>query len=195
MRHLPGDIIFVTNGAGKIFKSEIDNFNKDSVHLQIISTYEYENKLSNINLCIPKLKNTERFEFALEKCAEMGITNFFIYESSRSFARGEKIDRWNKILLAAMKQSLLSYLPEIKRIYKISELQNLDGELIIFEQNSDNLFKEYKFNKDKKYYLIFGPEGGLSPDELNLFNKANIFNLAENRLRSETAIIKAVSLL
>lgn len=195
MRHTPGDIMYVTNGEGKIFKSVIKELQKDTVHLNTIEEYNFENKFNNVNFCIPKLKSNERFEFALEKCVELGITNFIIYESSRSITKGEKADRWNKILVSAMKQSLHSYLPVIKGITTLRKLLSFSGEKIIFEQHSDKSFKEFEFLKSEEYYFIFGPEGGLSPEEINLFDTSNIYNLASNRLRSETAIIKAASLL
>lgn len=195
MRHVPGDILYVTNGEGKIFKSVIQAFEKDSVQLSAVEEYSFENKFRHINFCIPKLKSNERFEFALEKCVELGVTNFIIYESSRTISKGEKAERWNKILLSAMKQSLHSYLPIIKGVTTLKKISSFEGEKILFEQHTTNLFKGIEFQKGKDYYLIFGPEGGLTTDEITLFGSANVFNLAENRLRSETAIIKAACLL
>ena len=69
------------------------------------------------------------------------------------------------------------------------------GRKIGFEQNSSNKINNLKLIPDINYYFIFGPEGGLDKDELELFNPENIYNLAENRLRTETAIIKAACLL
>ncbi len=113
MRHSIDDEVYVTNGEGKIFKSKISEINKNSLTAIIEDTMEYENKFSNITFCIPKLKSPDRFEFALEKCVELGITNFIVFDSERTVAKGNKIERWNKILISAMKQSLRSYLPKI----------------------------------------------------------------------------------
>jgi 16S rRNA (uracil1498-N3)-methyltransferase len=131
----------------------------------------------------------------LEKCAELGITNFIIFESKRTISRGNKTDRWNKILISAMKQSLKCYLPDIKVVNSVKEIFSLNGGKIGFEQNSSNKIGSLKIIPDVNYYFIFGPEGGLDTDELELFDPENIYNLAENRLRTETAIIKVACLL
>ena len=195
MRHSVGDILHVTDGKGNIYETQIDNISKHSISAKPTNTFHYENTKQNIYFCIPRLKNPDRFEFALEKCAELGITNFVIFESRRSVSKGQKIERWNKILLSAMKQSLRSYLPEIKVVNSIKEIFSLNGEKIGFEQNSANKIAALKINPGVNYYLIFGPEGGLDNDELALFKPESIYNLADNRLRTETAIIKAASLL
>jgi 16S rRNA (uracil1498-N3)-methyltransferase len=195
MRHADGDILYVTDGKGNIYESQINNIDKHSISVTPIKTFQYENVKHNIYFCIPKLKNPDRFEFALEKSTELGITNFIIFESKRSVSKGQKTDRWNKILLSAMKQSLRSYLPEIKVVNSLKEIFSFTGEIIGFEQNTPNKIADLKINPDRNYYLIFGPEGGLDREELHLFNPDNIYNLAENRLRAETAVIKVASLL
>ena len=195
MRHFEQDIIYITDGNGNIYESQINSINKNSLSAVSLKTYHYENVKQNIFFCIPKLKNADRFEFALEKCAELGITNFIIFESKRTISRGNKTDRWNKILISAMKQSLKCYLPEIKVVNSVKEIFSLNGGKIGFEQNSSNKIGSLKIIPDVNYYFIFGPEGGLDTDELELFDPENIYNLAENRLRTETAIIKAACLL
>ena len=195
MRHSVHDIIYITDGKGKIYESKINHISKNSLSAKPLKSYQYENTKQNIYFCIPKLKNPDRFEFALEKCVELGITNYIIFESRRTVSRGDKLDRWNKILLSAMKQSLRCFLPEIKIVNSMNEIFDFDGEKIGFEQNSANMIDSLKIIPGVNYYLIFGPEGGLDKDELELFNPENIYNLAENRLRTETAIIKAASLL
>ena len=116
MRSKICDTIYITNGYGLIFKTEILSFKKDNLSTRIIETIKTENKFENIFFCIPKLKNPDRFKFAIEKCVELGITNFIIFESKRTIAKGTNIKRWEKIALAAMKQSLRAYLPKIKLV-------------------------------------------------------------------------------
>jgi 16S rRNA (uracil1498-N3)-methyltransferase len=195
MRHSEQDIIYITDGNGNIYESKLDKINKYSLSAEPVKTYHYENYKQNIFFCIPKLRNSDRFEFALEKCVELGITHFIIFESRRTVAKGEKTDRWNKILVSAMKQSLRCHVPNLKVVNSVKEIFALNGGKIGFEQNSSNTIANLKIIPDINYYFIFGPEGGLDHDELELFNPENIYNLAENRLRTETAIIKAASLL
>ena len=194
MRHNIGDELYVTNGQGKIFNGLIDRINKDSIDLSIRKIIEYNNPLANIIFCIPKLKSSDRFEFSLEKCTELGITQFIVFESERTIAKGNKLERWEKIVLSAMKQSLLSYLPKISVVNNIGDVLNQNCKKIVLEQNAKRDLKELELNNEN-YLFIFGPEGGLSKNELELFEEHEKYKIAENRLRSETAIIKSASII
>lgn len=195
MRHKPKDKIHFTNGKGSIFTGEILSIDKEKLTTSIIKQHTYSNNFSNVVFCIPKLKNPDRFEFALEKCVELGITRFIVHNSLRSVSKGEKIERWNKILVTAMKQSLRSFLPVIEDVMDYSVLIKLPGEKIISDQNADRSIGELRLSDDKNYYFIFGPEGGLAEEELNAATSKKIFKLAENRLRSETAVIKCAAII
>ena len=194
MRNSVGDNLYITTGTGLIFKTEITSIENDKLSARIIETIQKENKFENIFFCIPKLKNPDRFKFAIEKCVELGITNFIIYESARTIAKGTNIKRWEKIALAAMKQSLRAYLPNIKVVKNLSVIAELNGEKIIFDQTAKRKFKS-RFITDRKCYLIFGPEGGLTENEINIFDTDLIYSLSDHRLRSETAIVKVASLI
>ena len=195
MRHGTNDEIYITNGEGKIFKSQIVETSKKNVISKIQKEYSYEEKFPNIIFCIPRLRSAERFEFAFEKCTELGVTNFIIYQAKRSVPKKVNLVRVEKILVAAMKQSLLSWLPKVKYINSLKELNLTKGEKIIFEQDSEVYFSRELLKPDMNYLLIFGPEGDFAPDELNSLTSSVKYNLAENRLRTETAIIKAAALL
>lgn len=200
MRHKSKDIIYITDGLGKIYKCIIDLITNEKAECLIEQIFSYENKLSNIVFCIPRLKSQDRFEFAIEKCVELGITNFLFFESERTVAKGIKLERIQKLLLSAMKQSIRSWLPKIYYVKKLDELNDYDGEKILFDQKSNQRFFNYVIEnkevlKTKKIYLIFGPEGGLSKQEVESFDSQKILRLTENRLRSETAIVTAASIL
>jgi len=199
MRHKIGDEIFVTDGKGVIYKTEIERFEKKSLLARIISTTSYPNKFSTITFCIPRLRSTDRFEFALEKCVELGITNFIVFDSQRTVAKGEKLDRWQKILTAAMKQSLRSWLPTVKYCKSVKEIIELDGKKIFFGQNAtDSLLNYFVSNHQPQitnHFFLFGPEGGFSNEELRVMSEEIKIKLTDNRLRSETAIVTAASII
>jgi 16S rRNA (uracil1498-N3)-methyltransferase len=194
MRNSIGDTIYITNGDGSIIKCVVVNIERDKLSAKILDEIIYENRLGNIFFCIPRLKNPDRFKFAIEKSVELGIVNFIIYESERTVSKGTNIKRWDKIALSAMKQSLSSFKPNIQPVKSLDEIENFNGEKIIFEQNAD---KKFHFQNDSNvdYYFIFGPEGGLTNDELMLFENSFTYSLGVRRLRTETAIIKVASLL
>lgn len=195
MRHSAGDALNVTDGKGSIYACEIADIRKDHLIARVRNRITYENKLKNICFCIARLKSADRFEFALEKCVELGITNFIVFEAIRSVSKGEKLERWQKVLVSSMKQSLRSYLPEIKFYKNLSDIKKLEGEKIIFEQHSDKRFSGFAPAEGRMHYLVFGPEGGLDKNEIDLFDAGSVYCLTENRLRSETAVITASAII
>ncbi len=200
MRHKIDDILYVTDGKGTIHKSTISVIEKNKVVAAIAESTKYDNKFSNIWFCVPRLRSADRFEFALEKSVELGITNFIVFDSQRTVAKGEKIERWGKILLAAMKQSLRAWLPKIQYVKSINEIVKLDGTKILFDQNAEQTFQSFLPTLNSQFsilncFFIFGPEGGFTNEECRVLNEERTLRLTENRLRSETAIVAAASIL
>ncbi len=206
MRHKIGDSIYVTDGYGTIYQSSISSIEKKKVIAEVIESTKYENKFAGIWFCIPRLKSADRFEYALEKSVELGITNFIVFDSTRTVAKGEKIERWEKILIAAMKQSLRAWLPKVSYVKNLSEIYKFAGTKILFDQNAETTLNSFLPILHSQFatlncFFIFGPEGGFTEDELSLPAEAGMANgelrirLTENRLRSETAIVTAASLL
>ena len=193
MRNSVGEIIFITDGLGQLYKSKIVEISKKKLIAEIIETIHQQSKAENIFFCLPILKNTDRIKFAIEKCVELGIINFILFTSSRTIPQKIKLDKFQKTALAAMKQSLRTFLPEI-RSATFNDITKIEANKIIFDQHSKNLF-DGKSESTKSTYLLFGPEGGFNESELNSISEENRYCLSSHRLRSETAILKCASLL
>lgn len=193
MRNIAGKELFVTDGKGVIYKTKISSISKNELTAEVINKFIYENKGKNITFCIPILKNPDRLKFAVEKSVELGITNFILFNSKYSVRKRIKLESLNKTALAAMKQSLRAFIPEINSS-GFEEIIDRNGKKIILEQNSDKVF-DGKINLGEQTYFLFGPEGGFDENEINSVKPEDRFKLAENRLRSETAIVKCASLL
>ena len=198
MRHSVGDTLHVTDGVGNYFETTISEITKGSVKSSIRNRKKYKNELENIFFCFPRLKSSSRFEFELEKSIELGITNFIIFNSERTIPKGEKLERWNKIALAAMKQSLRTYLPKIEYANSLKNIGKYEVKKIFFDQKSKielvDFLKEDK-NDNEILFFIFGPEGGLSGRELSFFENSKQLRLTNNRLRAETAVVTAASVI
>ena len=198
MRHKVDDILYVADGRGSIHKSVISGVEKNKVTVTVKETIKFENGFSNIWFCIPRLKNPDRFEFAIEKSVEPGITNFIVFDSKRTVAKGAKIERWEKILMAAMKQSLRAWLPQIQYVKSVNEIMKLEGTKVLFDQNAEETFRNSLLTNQQtpatNRYFIFGPEGGFDNSELKM-ESLELIRLTENRLRSETAVVTAAAIL
>lgn len=193
MRHRVGDKIYLTNGFGEIFFCQIVKFQNNKVSAAVLEKYSFTKKFPNITLCIPILRNMERFEFALEKSVELGINQFILFRSKYSVSKNFNRKRIERIIISAMKQSLQCWLPIIRYADTIFEIAKLNDEKIIFDQSGEEYFSREQVKNDLNYLFIFGPEGGLSKDEINSLNSKLIYKLSDNRLRTETAVIKAIS--
>ncbi len=198
MRHQFGDLLYVTDGKGTIYKSTISLIEKRKLVVTIIESTKYENSFSNVWFCVPRLKSSDRFEFALEKSVELGITNFIVFDSKRTVAKGEKIERWEKIAMAAMKQSLRAWLPNIQFIKSINEIEKLNGKKILFDQNASISLRQFLSKNHQSpitnNYFIFGPEGGIDNGEWRI-EDLELIRITENRLRTETAVVSAASVM
>ena len=193
MRNSPGEIIHITDGAGFFFKAVITEISRSKLIADIIESNQFQNKASNLIFCVPVLKNSDRLKFAIEKCVELGVTNFILFTSKHTIPKKVNSEKLKSTAVSAMKQSLQTFLPVIT-VSSFDEIINLDGTKVIFDQHSAKIFTG-KVNSDKPVYLLFGPEGGFEKSELKLVKDENKFYLSPNRLRSETAIIQCASLL
>jgi 16S rRNA (uracil1498-N3)-methyltransferase len=195
MRNKIGDKLFATDGNGKLFESKIISISKDGLTADIIKVIQYKNELEHFTFCIPNLKNPERFKFAIEKCVELGVTNFIFYQADHSINKKFNPERIEKIVLASMKQSLRAFLPKIEAINSVTDLVKSASGILLFEQTASTKLSDFKLDEDKKYIFVFGPEGGFSENEFTLLKDSTKLKLTENRLRSETAIVKAASMI
>lgn len=198
MRHKEDDRLYITDGSGNIYSANITSIDKSEVVAEIVKKYTYPNNYSNLYFCIPLLKSQDRFESAIEKCVELGITNFIVFSSERCIGKKPKLERWQKIITAAMKQSLRSWMPNIDFIGSIDKINNLTGSKYIFDQIADEEFTKIAQGiKDESTncFFVFGPEGGLTEKEIESYDDGIRLQLTGNRLRSETAIIAAASII
>ncbi|MCL6495671.1 MAG: RNA methyltransferase, partial [Ignavibacterium sp.] len=163
--------------------------------LSLTKSNKQKIKHPNFHFCIPILKNKDRLRFAIEKLIELGITNIIIYKAERAVSEKFNFDKYKKVAVETIKQSLQANLPVIKSIGSLTELNSFEGVKIIFDQNAEIKFDKNMIDIGDINYFIFGPEGGLTDKEMKSLNNQQKFSLAENRLRTETAIIKVASVL
>ncbi len=195
MRKKEGESIFVTNGKGAIYKSTIIELNKKEALLSILEIKKYKNSLEKISFYVPNLHNKERMRFAVEKLVELGFTNIIIFNSARTVAKGFNQSKWDKIGVAAVKQSLRAFLPNIS-FCKNLESKKINN-LILFDQNADSSISDVRseIESENSLSVLIGPEGGLTGREMEMLQPKYLLKLNDYRLRAETAVITAGALL
>ncbi|QQS37450.1 MAG: 16S rRNA (uracil(1498)-N(3))-methyltransferase [Ignavibacteriales bacterium] len=195
MRHKPGDKLYTTDGKGFLYEGTIEKISKDEIEINIISKKYFENVLENIWFCLPKIKSQDRIEFAIEKCTELGITNFIFYNAEREIKSNLKRTRIEKVAMSAMKQSLRLHLPKIEEVNSITDLNKFNHNLIVLEQKSPSRLSDLKIISGSQFYFLFGPEGGFSEKETSLICSENHYSLGLSRLRTETAAVSCASII
>lgn len=200
LRKKEADILKITNGKGFLFDAKI-TIASDKKCIAVITNSEQKPKPWNyyLHIAIAPTKNNDRIEWFLEKATEIGIDEITPIICSNSERRVVKIERFEKIIQAAMKQSLKFTLPKLNVPIKFSEFinQDIDGKVYIAhceEQERKSLSKI--INPSENTTLLIGPEGDFSPSEIEKALKKNYIpiSLGASRLRTETAGLVAVNM-
>ncbi len=205
LRHKEGDLIYFVDGVGGFYKAEITACLKESTQLKIIeSAHNYRKRNHHFHLAIAPTKNMDRIEWMVEKAVEAGIDEFSFLLCKKSERKVLKLDRLQKIVSSAMKQSVQAYLP------KLNELISFPNFIKNQEGNQSNKFIAWcgegekhslkSIQPNENVLVLIGPEGDFSEDETKLaFEKGfKGLSLGENRLRTETAglfVCNALSLI
>jgi len=192
-----GGIIHLTDGHGNLYECMIQNADPKKCIVNVISIKaEYLKRKNHLHIGIAPTKSMDRFEWFLEKATEIGIdeiTPVFCVHSERIRIKTERLQ---KILVAAMKQSLKAYLPKLNEPVEFIKLFSKDypGQKFIGYCESgeeDELQKVYQ--QGANALILIGPEGDFSPEEILLAKKEGFIpiSLGKSRLRTETAGIVA----
>lgn len=196
LRKKESDILFVTNGLGFLFKTEIALASDSKCTVNILSFDKQDEPKFNLHLVVAPTKMNERYEWFLEKATEIGVQEITPIICEHSERKIIKTDRFQKIIESAMKQSLHYYLPKFNEpiLYKDFIKKEIDGQKFIAhcEETDKKSFKnELKTNTDCT--ILIGPEGDFSVKEIQLALDNNYIpvSLGNTRLRTETAAIVA----
>lgn len=188
------DLITIIDGNGQSVIAEIVEITKKVVRFTIIESITKEKVLPEIHIAIAPTKSNDRFEYFLEKVTELGISEVTPILCSNSERKNIKLDRFEKIVMSATKQSGNLFLPKVNPMLKITDfLSQLDSETSYFiahcEDDSIKVELKHVLDNTKKVCILIGPEGDFTNEEINLAKDKKIkpVSLGETRLRTETA--------
>lgn len=197
LRHSVGDSMYVTNGNGLLINGKIINANPKHCELEIITSKQFSKTHDYyLHIGIAPTKNIDRFEWFLEKATEIGVDHITPLLCERSERKVVKNDRLEKILIAAMKQSVQYHLPVLDELQKYADFikKPFEGQRFIAHCLPDEkLSFKASLSQVKTIQILIGPEGDFSEHEIELALKQNFrpITLGNTRLRTETAGIVA----
>jgi 16S rRNA (uracil1498-N3)-methyltransferase len=205
LRKKENDILHITNGFGFLFGAKITIASDKKCIAKIISTEEKPKPWNYyLHIAIAPTKLNDKTEWFLEKATEIGIDEITPIFCSNSERRNIKLDRFEKIIQSAMKQSLKFTLPKINEPVKFADFINQDFEGTVciahcepFDKSSRQAEKKglkSVVHPSEKTTILIGPEGDFSSAEIKkaLDKKFVPISLGESRLRTETAALVAV---
>ncbi len=197
LRKKEGDILHFIDGVGGLYEGEIMEVHKKQCVLSIIKhTPSYNQRKVRLHIAIAPTKNINRLEWFLEKATEIGIDEITPILCDRSERKRIRIDRLEKILLSAAKQSLKAYLPKLNELTDYQNFIKKENDTLKYiaycnDDNLNHLKKEY--SPPQNVTILIGPEGDFSQKEIQLALENNYkgISLGDSRLRTETAGIVA----
>lgn len=197
LRKKDGDILHVTNGQGFLFETQVVLASDTKCTVQILSFEKKPEPNFKLHLAVSPTKMNERYEWFLEKATEIGIQEITPIICDRSERKVINIERFEKIILSALKQSNEVYLPKLNPAISFKEFikQNKKNGLQFIahceESNKKTLKAVLETNTDVT--VLIGPEGDFSEKEIELAfeHQFQPVSLGNTRLRTETAAVVA----
>ena len=199
MRMKRGSNINFFNKKGE-WLSEIIFLDRDRVEVKFLNKMKESSKQSNIELAICLVKKNP-METILQKATELGVSRITPIISERTEVKELNYERAQKIVIEATEQSNQFNPPEVSKVIKLKDfLEKLDSKtkFLFADVNSQNNLKKKDVEGDFLKTILIGPEGDFSPSERkSILAKANTtsFSISTNILRSDTAVISAISLI
>ena len=197
MRLKRGSKINFFNKEGE-WLSEIVFLERDRVEVKFLNKLKNSSTVSNIELAICLVKKTP-MEIILQKATELGVSKITPIISERTEVKELNLERANKITIEATEQSNQLKPPIINKVTKLKDFisNNKDIKIFFANVNSKYRLKSADIEKGQSISILIGPEGDFSPQELELIlatSNLTSFTLSKNILRTDTAVISAISL-
>lgn len=218
LRYRVGDKIEVSDGDGNEYICEIEEMEKDCILCRILEKVDIKRESDLFITVYQGLPKSTKMEIILQKLTECGVSEIVLVNTKRSVVNidskksDKKLDRWERIVYEAAKQSKRSKIPRLRGILSFSEaveeMKSMDISLSPYESEESNGIKEVlrsEYVKNimksedgtKKVGIFIGPEGGFEPEENDILKESGAFSvrLGPRIFRTETAGIVASSIL
>jgi 16S rRNA (uracil1498-N3)-methyltransferase len=199
LRTVKGDTLHLTDGKGFFYTAKITEAEAKKCSFEIIDKKQSAKRDYKIHIAIAPTKNADRIEWFVEKATEIGIDEISFMLCKNSERKNINLERIEKIVISAMKQSGQAWMPKISTLVPFKEVlkHNSYQKFIAFvdEKNPNHLKSMVKPNGN--YLVLIGPEGDFREEELSLALENNFqkVSLGKNRLRTETAGLVACQIL
>ena len=197
MRVKENEMFSLFNSSGE-WEAKILNISKGIVEFNVTKQLRQKENPKELWLAFSPIKSNY-FNFMIQKATELGVTKFIPIIFDRTIVRKINKERLEKVIIEASEQSNRINVPDIEDPKSLDDfLYNNKVDLIFTDLNSKNTKIDLKKVTDKPTCVIIGPEGDFSEEErakILKFSGVQPLKINENILRSETAVISAISII
>ena len=196
MRLKEKEVFSLFNSSGE-WEAKISNITKSIVEFNVTKQLRHKENTKDLWLAFSPIKSNY-FNFMIQKATELGVTKFLPIIFERTIVRKINKDRLEKVIIEAAEQSNRITVPSIEDPQKLKSFLNHDMDLIFTDLNTANTKIDLTKLANKPTCVIIGPEGDFSEherEEILKFNGVQSVKINENILRSETAVISALSII
>ena len=197
MRVKENEVFSIFNKEGE-WEAKILGISKSIVEFKTMKQLRQKENTKELWLAFSPIKSNYQ-NFMLQKATELGITKFLPIIFDRTVVRKINKERLEKIVIEASEQSNRLNVPAIEETQNLNNFLNSNSmDLIFTDLNSDNKKIDKSKLIGKPICIIIGPEGDFSEPErekILSFKGVQPFKINENILRSETAVISAISII
>jgi 16S rRNA (uracil1498-N3)-methyltransferase len=204
LRMRPGDSVLLFNGDGREWEATIAAVRKSGVSVKVSAPRVRDVEASLSIVLAQSISSRERMDLTLQKATELGVAEVWPLATQRSVVRlsderaERRVTHWQHLVAAACEQCGRNRLPEIHSpepfIDWLSRLPAQDGGLrLVLSPTASRRLAELP--PPPSVLLLVGPEGGLTPDEVELAVQFGFdsVRLGPRTLRTETAALAAIS--
>ena len=196
MRLKKKEVFSLFNSSGE-WEAKILNITKSIVEFNVTKQLRQKENTKDLWLAFSPIKSNY-FNFMIQKATELGVTKFLPIIFERTIVRKINKERLEKVIIEAAEQSNRITVPSIEDPQKLKSFLNNDMDLIFTDLNTANTKIDLTKLTTKPTCVIIGPEGDFSEqerEEILKFNGVQSVKINENILRSETAVISALSII
>jgi len=211
MRHKNGDVIYLVDNNEKLFSAQITQINQED---NVITTSVEESQLPTTEMPADvmiacSLSKKDKVEWITQKATELGAKKIIFFNSKYSIMNWKKnvvekkLTRLQEIAKNAAQQSKRRIIPEVIYLDKIQKLiqYKVESNMVAYEESAKqgeiSLLAKTLNNDPKSLICVFGPEGGIAPDEIDFLNDNGFLSvgLGPRIMRAETAPMYFLSVL
>jgi 16S rRNA (uracil1498-N3)-methyltransferase len=196
MRIKENEVFSLFNSGGE-WEAKILAISKSIVEFNVTKQLRQKENLKELWLAFSPIKSNY-FNFMMQKATELGVTKFLPIIFDRTIVRKINKERLEKVIIEAAEQSNRINVPKIEEPQKLKNFLSNDMDLIFTDLNTSNTKIDLKKLSTKPKCVIIGPEGDFSEEErekILKFKGVQPIKINENILRSETAVISALSII